>query len=632
MAIELRYCENCGDMIQSETAIALTDRFVCPKCQSRGKGPKDRRRGAAESPQPPARGGESTDLELFSEKTLLLHKDERLKAAATGGPIPQKPGASKSMMRRTRSSKAVKKTGSSQVIKRGTGSSKAVKRKGSSQVIKRGTGSSKSVKKTGSSASIKRKRTGPTQAVEKTGSSRVTQKAGFRDYAAAELETREDEPLKLVGSRAEPAPNAAGSEMPAQGATRLIFRCIHCKSVLSIRPVKATSRLTCPYCSHKIYITASGQRMDNPPSVVLRHGSSAVAKISPDAVHVDKGPERSRSVAVRAEAPAHSADDEMDPAEELRRAAAAKYPRDTEEPPGASGPPSPAAQSSEVKEAAESSPIDQQPLAAIVQKVMDVDDEFVDFPSGGDQDAAASSTTEKLPGTPNPGTLGSSGVREDGKGPGSQRVQRPGSHKIQRPASRDPASALGEPSEEASWNPRDAAEGEREEEREEEREAEREGEREEEREGEREGEREEEREGEREEEREEEREPPIATPSAGQAVGGAISSSSVSNALDLFAVPDSDFESTGVVESPTALETAPRNPRRVSERPQPGVVGKLSRRRPLEVDGPLDPEEESPPAGFFAKALWVLFLTLCLTAPTVVVSGLHRLSGGARDT
>ncbi|MBN1441435.1 MAG: hypothetical protein JXA90_01950 [Planctomycetes bacterium] len=98
------------------------------------------------------------------------------------------------------------------------------------------------------------------------GSSRRAKSAAQSTGASGD----DGEPLKLLRS-------GGSSRTPARGAQKIVFRCIHCKTALSIRPVKATSRLTCPYCSGTIFVTASGRLFDRPPSAVLRKGGSQAA-------------------------------------------------------------------------------------------------------------------------------------------------------------------------------------------------------------------------------------------------------------------------------------------------------------------------------------------------------------------
>ena len=63
---------------------------------------------------------------------------------------------------------------------------------------------------------------------------------------------------------------AVGSQLPASRAQKIMFRCPHCKSALSIRPVNSTSRLECPACEQAVYVTAAGRILDTPPSIARR--------------------------------------------------------------------------------------------------------------------------------------------------------------------------------------------------------------------------------------------------------------------------------------------------------------------------------------------------------------------------
>jgi len=66
----------------------------------------------------------------------------------------------------------------------------------------------------------------------------------------------------------------AGSSTPAKSAQRLLFRCIHCRATLSIRPVNRTSKLLCPECRQAIYVTSSGSLLKDTASAVISKGGS----------------------------------------------------------------------------------------------------------------------------------------------------------------------------------------------------------------------------------------------------------------------------------------------------------------------------------------------------------------------
>lgn len=61
-------------------------------------------------------------------------------------------------------------------------------------------------------------------------------------------------------------PSAPGAGPLAKSAQKLLFRCLHCRSTLSIRPVEKTSKLTCPHCGGAIYVTPAGKLHRTPPS------------------------------------------------------------------------------------------------------------------------------------------------------------------------------------------------------------------------------------------------------------------------------------------------------------------------------------------------------------------------------
>lgn len=106
----------------------------------------------------------------------------------------------------------------------------------------------------------------------------VKKKELERELAAEEPKSTH---LRLVKS------GAAGSLAPAQGrsgpetlthaAQKLLFRCLYCRSTLSIRPVEKTSRLTCPHCTGAIYVTPAGKLHKNPPSVGRAQAQAALA-------------------------------------------------------------------------------------------------------------------------------------------------------------------------------------------------------------------------------------------------------------------------------------------------------------------------------------------------------------------
>jgi len=100
--------------------------------------------------------------------------------------------------------------------------------------------------------------------------------------------------------------STGGSANPAPSAQRIVFRCIHCKSTLSIRPVEKTSKLTCPHCTKEIFITISGRALKMSPSVVLKNGGLHApsarrldAPLSPEAPGAAQSAGRGSAVVVK---------------------------------------------------------------------------------------------------------------------------------------------------------------------------------------------------------------------------------------------------------------------------------------------------------------------------------------------
>jgi hypothetical protein len=98
-------------------------------------------------------------------------------------------------------------------------------------------------------------------------------------------------PAPVPAASSAPAPDVAlssakrtaaggeGSASPAKSARRILFRCLHCRSTLSIRPVDRTSKLKCPHCTNTIYVTPTGRLLKNSPSVALRKGEVAPTEL-----------------------------------------------------------------------------------------------------------------------------------------------------------------------------------------------------------------------------------------------------------------------------------------------------------------------------------------------------------------
>ena len=172
--MELRYCEECGDVVQVETnqAQSLSDHFLCDSCRS---GPKGEARKGEERDLSMNTVLKGTNLDLFSQNTIALKKKQYQEEL---------------------SSKKPKST-----------------------------------------------------------------------------RLRLVKPSSPTGDPGEaPAPAGEGCTSPAKSARKILFRCLHCRSTLSIRPVDRTSKLTCPQCGKPIYVTASGQLLKTSPSLRIEHG------------------------------------------------------------------------------------------------------------------------------------------------------------------------------------------------------------------------------------------------------------------------------------------------------------------------------------------------------------------------
>ncbi|HVR74508.1 MAG TPA: hypothetical protein VMT52_09260, partial [Planctomycetota bacterium] len=182
--MELRYCEECGDLIRDESSrpTQIEDHFVCDRCSKDGGPPsKAAQKAASERAGTTGLAG-AENLNLFSNQTIAIRKQKAKAPAKARAPAP---------------------------------------------------------------------------APELGGE---VQKSGR---------------LRLVkaGEEPSPAPQPAleeGSASSSRRATKLAFRCIHCKSTLAIRPVAQTSKLICPECGRAIYVTTSGRLLKTSPSTAIR--------------------------------------------------------------------------------------------------------------------------------------------------------------------------------------------------------------------------------------------------------------------------------------------------------------------------------------------------------------------------
>lgn len=180
--MELRYCEECGDLIRDESSrpAQIEDHFVCDRCSKDGGPPTKAAQKAASERAGKTGLAEAESLNLFSNQTIAIRKQKVKAPAKARVPTPELGGE-------------VQKSGRLRLVK--------------------------------------------------------------------------------AGEEPSPAPQPAleeGSASTARGATKLAFKCIHCKSTLAIRPVAQTSKLICPECGQAIYVTTSGRLLKSSPSTVLR--------------------------------------------------------------------------------------------------------------------------------------------------------------------------------------------------------------------------------------------------------------------------------------------------------------------------------------------------------------------------
>ena len=84
-----------------------------------------------------------------------------------------------------------------------------------------------------------------------------------------------------------------GSSAPAQTATRIQLRCAHCQKVLVIRPVQKASKMVCPGCNKKMYISDSSRLSKNPPKReqdATVSGNTIIAQLERPADEEDQTP------------------------------------------------------------------------------------------------------------------------------------------------------------------------------------------------------------------------------------------------------------------------------------------------------------------------------------------------------
>ena len=206
--MELRYCEECGDVIHlnSDEPPSLHDHFVCPRCEG-GKAPATQ----AESPRTGAEDFSAEDLDLFSAGSIAQRKQDF------------NPGARKAPEARLRLVKTNKT---------------------------------------------------PAGAKHHTESTFPTDRLMAAPIAAA----------PRAGARGKPAARETSGTL-AKSARKIIFRCLYCKSPISIRPVEKTSKLVCPSCGEAVYVTPTGRLLKKNPSHAVRKEAAADGAPSAGATH-----------------------------------------------------------------------------------------------------------------------------------------------------------------------------------------------------------------------------------------------------------------------------------------------------------------------------------------------------------
>ncbi len=209
--MELRYCEECGDVIHvdSDQPLEPGEQYLCGPCG--GSSPP-----AAASAPPTSNPLSANDLELFSQGTIALRKQQAAAAPETGvAPSSSEfPMAGNELELFSPETIAIKK--------------------------------------------------------------QARQQAG----AAAAKPTAPSK-LRLVkpGERGDAPDDAApgsdaGSAAPARAARKIVFRCLHCRSPLSVRPVTKMSRLHCPSCSETLFVTPAGKLLRANADVSQRSASA----------------------------------------------------------------------------------------------------------------------------------------------------------------------------------------------------------------------------------------------------------------------------------------------------------------------------------------------------------------------
>ena len=218
--MELRYCEDCGDILQPRTDgdAAAADGFGCARCDGIGN---------AELISNDARTDAKPVATLLDPDSTTTLSSE---SAATHDPMELSDGTSGDEGLGNAHQDGANVTEPTDVVRREVTGPQGDR-----------------------AAEADPKFTMRDDTIEKPGAAATMQAVSHLDVPLFE-DVGEGEPV--------------GSLLPASRAQKIVFRCPHCRSALSIRPVQSTSRLLCPACDHSVYVTISGRTFDKPPSDV----------------------------------------------------------------------------------------------------------------------------------------------------------------------------------------------------------------------------------------------------------------------------------------------------------------------------------------------------------------------------
>ena len=235
-------------MIRLETdgPISLTEQFFCDGCKSESGAPSSERRAKAKAKADPLTLGElpmTNDLDLFSKNTIVRRKRKAKSSSRDAAPDG-----------RTQSTRL--------------------------RLVKPGSESHNSGEEDAAAV---------TEALVPLSDSagESTSTPSWLDEAPTAQEASETG--KIYSS-------SRGSTSPSSRANRLMFRCLHCRAPLAVRPVKKTSLLGCPKCKEVLYLTSSGRALKGSPSQSSRvGGEESIVTRSPGSVVVRKGQDNTSS-------------------------------------------------------------------------------------------------------------------------------------------------------------------------------------------------------------------------------------------------------------------------------------------------------------------------------------------------